>query len=59
MSSYCSQIDKADEAAVEYFGQELSVKKQFPRPSVMTENPGTGYCEIGTERYAYDRTTQS
>ncbi|GAU95402.1 hypothetical protein RvY_07025 [Ramazzottius varieornatus] len=44
------QIDQADAAAVEYFGQELSVKKQFPRPSVMTENPGTGYCEIGTER---------
>ncbi|GAU99876.1 hypothetical protein RvY_10814 [Ramazzottius varieornatus] len=44
------QIDKADGAAVKYFDQETSVKKQFSRPSVMTENPGSGYCEIGIER---------
>ena len=44
------QITKVNDAAKAYFGQDISIKNQFPRPNVQVENPGSGYSEIGLER---------
>ncbi|GAU96041.1 hypothetical protein RvY_07544 [Ramazzottius varieornatus] len=44
------QVTKVNDAAKVYFEQDVSIKKQFLRPNVQFESPGSGYSEIGLER---------